>query len=180
MAGRMSLECYIIFSIIAGHPAICRKSARLLIPKYRPRQRVASLFLKMGFRIQGRLRSDMITEIISSLYDELFMANISPESKIKVGVSSCLLGEKVRWNGDHKQDLFVKNLLGQFFEWVPTCPEVEIGMGIPRETVQLTGDPGAPRMVGNTTGTDWTSRMNRYSKKRSTALAKLESVRLHF
>ena len=99
------------------------------------------------------------------------MTNRSPESKIKVGVSSCLLGEKVRWNGDHKQDLFVKNLLGQFFEWVPTCPEVEIGMGIPRETVQLTGDPGAPRMVGNTTGTDWTSRMNRYSKKRSTELA---------
>ena len=101
------------------------------------------------------------------------MTNISPESKIKVGVSSCLLGEKVRWDGDHKQDLFVKNLLGQFFEWVPTCPEVEIGMGIPRETVQLTGDPGDPRMVGNITGTDWTSRMNRYSKKRSAELARL-------
>jgi uncharacterized protein YbgA (DUF1722 family)/uncharacterized protein YbbK (DUF523 family) len=98
------------------------------------------------------------------------MVNMSPESKIKVGVSSCLLGEKVRWNGDHKQDLFVKNLLGQFFEWVPTCPEVEIGMGIPRETVQLTGDPKAPRMVGNTSGTDWTTRMNRYSKKRSAEL----------
>ena len=59
------------------------------------------------------------------------------------------------------------------FEWVPTCPEVEIGMGIPRETVQLTGNPKAPRMVGNTTGTDWTRRMNRYSKKRSAELAKL-------
>ncbi len=88
-----------------------------------------------------------------------------PETKIKVGVSSCLLGEKVRWNGDHKQDLFVKDLLGKFFEWVPTCPEVEIGMGILRETVQLAGDPKAPRMVGNKTGTDWTARMNRYSKK---------------
>ena len=101
------------------------------------------------------------------------MTNRSPESKIKVGVSSCLLGEKVRWNGDHKQNRAVKDELGQFFEWVPTCPEVEIGMGIPRETVQLTGDPGAPRMVGNTTGTDWTSRMNRYSKKRSAELARL-------
>ena len=98
------------------------------------------------------------------------MANRNSKSKIKVGVSSCLLGEKVRWNGDHKQDLFVKDLLGQFFEWVPTCPEVEIGMGIPRETVQLIGNPKAPRMVGNTTGTDWTSRMNRYSRKRSTQL----------
>ncbi|MDH3256122.1 MAG: DUF523 and DUF1722 domain-containing protein, partial [Nitrospinota bacterium] len=93
-----------------------------------------------------------------------------PESKIKVGVSSCLLGEKVRWNGDHKQDLFVKDLLGRFFEWVPTCPEVEVGMGTPRETVQLTGNPDAPRMVGTTTGTDWTSQMNRYSKKRSAEL----------
>jgi len=98
------------------------------------------------------------------------MDNKSLESKIKVGVSSCLLGEKVRWNGDHKQDLYVKNLLGQFFEWVPTCPEVEIGMGIPRETVQLTGDPSTPRMIGNASGTDWTSRMNRYSKKRSVEL----------
>lgn len=99
------------------------------------------------------------------------MAVRNIESKIKVGVSSCLLGEKVRWDGDHKQDLFVKDLLGQFFEWVPTCPEVEIGMGVPREAVQLTGNPKAPRMVGNTTGTDWTTRMNRYSKKRSAELA---------
>ncbi len=90
-----------------------------------------------------------------------------------MGVSSCLLGEKVRWNGDHKQDLFVKDLLGRFFEWVPTCPEVEIGMGIPRETVQLTGSPKSPRMVGSSTGTDWTAHMNRYSKKRSMELAKL-------
>lgn len=98
----------------------------------------------------------------------------NPESKIKVGVSSCLLGEKVRWNGDHKQDRFVKDLLGQFFEWVPTCPEVEVGMGVPRETVQLTGNSEAPRMVGNKTGTDWTSRMNRYSRKRSAELAKMD------
>jgi uncharacterized protein YbgA (DUF1722 family)/uncharacterized protein YbbK (DUF523 family) len=97
----------------------------------------------------------------------------NPEPQIKVGVSSCLLGEKVRWDGEHKQDLFVKNLLGQFFEWVPTCPEVDIGMGIPRETVRLTGNPKAPHLVGNTTGTDWTRRMNRYSKKRSAELAKL-------
>lgn len=101
------------------------------------------------------------------------MAIRNPESRIKVGISSCLLGEKVRWNGDHRQDRVVKDLLGQFFEWVPTCPEVEIGMGIPREAVQLTGNPKAPRMVGNTTGTDWTQRMNLYSKKRSIELAKM-------
>ncbi|MDH5762386.1 MAG: DUF523 and DUF1722 domain-containing protein [Nitrospinota bacterium] len=101
------------------------------------------------------------------------MADQNPEIRIRVGVSSCLLGEKVRWNGDHKQDLFVKDLLGQFFEWVPTCPEVEIGMGIPRETVQLTGDPESPRMVGNSTGTDWTAPMRRYSNQRSAELAKM-------
>jgi uncharacterized protein YbgA (DUF1722 family)/uncharacterized protein YbbK (DUF523 family) len=101
------------------------------------------------------------------------MAIRNPENKIKVGVSSCLLGEKVRWNGDHKQDLFVKDILGQVFNWVPTCPEVEIGMGIPRETVQLTGNPGSPRMVGTQTGTDWTTRMNRYSSKRSAELAQM-------
>jgi uncharacterized protein YbgA (DUF1722 family)/uncharacterized protein YbbK (DUF523 family) len=102
-----------------------------------------------------------------------FMAIRNPASKIKVGVSSCLLGEKVRWDGNHKQDTVVKNQLGRIFEWVPTCPEVEIGMGIPRESVQLTGNPKSPRMVGTTTATDWTRRMNRYSKKRSRELAKI-------
>ncbi len=102
------------------------------------------------------------------------MTNRNPKSKIKVGVSSCLLGEKVRWDGNHKQDRTVKDGLGRLFEWVPTCPEVEIGMGIPRETVQLTGNSETPRMVGNTTGTDWTQRMNRYSRKRSTELAKMD------
>ena len=102
------------------------------------------------------------------------MASRNPEPRIKVGVSSCLLGEKVRWDGDHKRDETVKKLLWKFFEWVPTCPEVEIGMGIPRETVQLTGNPRAPRMVGKTTGTDWTQRMTRYADKRSRELAKMD------
>jgi len=101
------------------------------------------------------------------------MAIRNPASKIKVGVSSCLLGEKVRWDGNHKQDSVVKNQLGRIFEWVPTCPEVEIGMGIPRESVHLTGSSKSPRMVGTTTATDWTQRMNRYSKKRSAELAKM-------
>jgi uncharacterized protein YbgA (DUF1722 family)/uncharacterized protein YbbK (DUF523 family) len=102
------------------------------------------------------------------------MAIRNPKSRIKVGVSSCLLGEKVRWDGNHKLDRAVKDGLGRLFEWVPTCPEVEIGMGIPRETVQLTGNPKAPRMVGNTTGADWTQRMIRYANKRSRELMKLD------
>jgi uncharacterized protein YbbK (DUF523 family) len=74
----------------------------------------------------------------------IFMTSQYSAPKIKVGVSSCLLGEKVRWDGNHKRDPVVNDLLGKFFEWVPTCPEVEIGMGIPRETVQLTGNAKAP------------------------------------
>jgi uncharacterized protein YbgA (DUF1722 family)/uncharacterized protein YbbK (DUF523 family) len=101
------------------------------------------------------------------------MAIRNPATRIKIGVSSCLLGEKVRWDGNHKQDSVVKNQLGRIFEWVPSCPEVEIGMGIPRESVLLTGSSKAPRMVGNNSGTDWTRRMNRYSNKRSAELAKM-------
>ncbi len=101
------------------------------------------------------------------------MAVRYPQSKIKVGVSSCLLGETVRWNGEHKLDSTLKDTLSRLFEWVPTCPEVEIGMGVPRETVRLAGNLKSPRMVGNHTGKDWTPRMHRYSKKRSTELAKM-------
>ena len=57
------------------------------------------------------------------------------KNKIKIEVSSCLLGEKVRWNGDHKQDRYVRDVLGNYFEYVPICPEVYVGMDIPRETV---------------------------------------------
>ena len=100
-----------------------------------------------------------------------FMASRYPKSKIRIGVSSCLLGEKVRWDGGHKRDRTLIVQLGRLFEWVPTCPEVEIGMGIPRESVQLTGNLKSPRMVGTDTETDWTARMHRYSKKRSIELA---------
>jgi uncharacterized protein YbbK (DUF523 family) len=86
--------------------------------------------------------------------------------KIKVGVSSCLIGEKVRWNGEHTKNIFVAEMLGRFFEWVPICPEVEVGMGIPRETVGLYGLPDNPKMLGKKSGTDWTTRMVRYSKHR--------------
>ena len=70
------------------------------------------------------------------------------KNKIKIGVSSCLLGEKVRWNGDHKQDRYVRDTLGKYFEYIPTCPEVEVGMGTPRETVALYGTLENPRMIG--------------------------------
>ena len=91
---------------------------------------------------------------------------------IKVGVSSCLLGEKVRWDGQHKKNQYMTELLANYFEWIAVCPEVELGMGIPRETVRLVGDVDAPSMVGTKTEEDWTDRMNIYAKKKVKQLAK--------
>lgn len=87
-------------------------------------------------------------------------------SPIKVGLSSCLIGKKVRFDGGHKQDRFVTDLLDQFFSFKLVCPEVEVGMGVPRESVRLAGEPEAPRMLGTRTATDWTARMNRYAEAR--------------
>jgi len=66
---------------------------------------------------------------------------------IKVGISQCLIGMKVRYDGGHKQDLFCLNHLSKVFEFVPLCPEVGIGMTIPRPTIQLIGDVNSPRAV---------------------------------
>jgi uncharacterized protein YbgA (DUF1722 family)/uncharacterized protein YbbK (DUF523 family) len=86
--------------------------------------------------------------------------------KIRIGVSSCLIGEKVRWNGDHKQDRYVREILSRYFEYIPVCPEMEVGMGVPRETVALYGDPQKPSMISKKTQTDWTKPMEKYIKSR--------------
>jgi len=85
---------------------------------------------------------------------------------IRIGISTCLLGQKVRFDAGHKRDRYITDILGQFFQFVPICPELEVGMGVPRESVRLEGTPDSPRMVGNKTGADWTDRMNAYSRKR--------------
>lgn len=90
---------------------------------------------------------------------------------IKIGVSACLIGQKVRYDGDHQQDRYILETLARYLELVPVCPEVEVGMDTPRETVQLEGKAAAPSMVAPGSGTDWTVRMNRYAKKRSVELA---------
>jgi uncharacterized protein YbgA (DUF1722 family)/uncharacterized protein YbbK (DUF523 family) len=90
---------------------------------------------------------------------------------IRVGVSTCLLGEKVRFDSGHKRDRFITDVLSQYVEFVPVCPEVDVGMGIPREPVRLTGDQSAPRMVGVRSGEDWTDRMNTYARQRARGLA---------
>jgi uncharacterized protein YbgA (DUF1722 family)/uncharacterized protein YbbK (DUF523 family) len=93
---------------------------------------------------------------------------------LRVGVSTCLLGREVRFNGGHKLDHYVTDLLARYFEFVPVCPELEVGMGVPREPVRLVGDPAAPRMVGVDSGEDWTERMNAYARDRVARLERLE------
>ena len=81
------------------------------------------------------------------------------ENSIRLGISTCLLGENVRFDGGHKHDRFLTDTLGQYAEYVPVCPEVECGLGVPREAMRLVGDPASPRLVTTHTGRDMTDRM---------------------
>jgi uncharacterized protein YbgA (DUF1722 family)/uncharacterized protein YbbK (DUF523 family) len=98
------------------------------------------------------------------------------EQKIRLGISSCLLGEKVRYDGGHKLDHFLTDTLGGFVEYVPICPEFEAGFGVPREAMRLMGDPATPRLVTQKTSIDHTDRMNRWIK---TKLTRLEKEDIH-
>jgi len=93
------------------------------------------------------------------------------ESKMKIGVSTCLLGENVRWNGGHARSRFVTDVLARYVEFVPVCPEVEAGFPVPRETFRLIGQPDEPRLVTTRTGVDHTDRMKRWARSRAEDLA---------
>jgi uncharacterized protein YbgA (DUF1722 family)/uncharacterized protein YbbK (DUF523 family) len=94
---------------------------------------------------------------------------------IRIGVSSCLLGEEVRYDGGHKRDDFLTTVLGPFVDWVPVCPEVDIGLGVPRDTLRLVGEAGSPRLVVQRTGEDLTGRMQRFAADR---IRELEALQL--
>jgi uncharacterized protein YbgA (DUF1722 family)/uncharacterized protein YbbK (DUF523 family) len=89
---------------------------------------------------------------------------------IKLGISSCLLGNNVRYDGGQKLDHYLRHTLGQFIEWVPVCPEVECGLPVPREAMDLVGDPDSPRLITRVTGVDHTGRMLQWTKKKLPAL----------
>ncbi len=92
---------------------------------------------------------------------------------VRVGVSACLLGERVRWDGDHKLDRWVAEVLGGSVELVPVCPEMEIGLGAPRPPIRLEdGGPGGARLVEPSSGRDLTRRMERFAAGRLRALAR--------
>lgn len=94
--------------------------------------------------------------------------------KIKIGISSCLLGENVRYDGGHKWDRYITDTLGQFFEWVPVCPEVEYGLPVPREAMHLIGTPDSPHLVTVRTGIDHTEDMLEWVAKKLKKLEKEE------
>src|SRR5437879_8523101 len=85
---------------------------------------------------------------------------------VRVGISQCLLGDNVRYDGGHKRDSVLIEALGQHVEWAPVCPEVEVGLGTPREPIRLVGDLNAPRLVTINTGVDNTDAMTRFAQRR--------------
>lgn len=99
--------------------------------------------------------------------------------RLPVGISSCLLGERVRYDGAHRWAPVLLKRLGPRVEWVPFCPEVEAGMGVPREPVRLVGGDGAgdscgslgPRMLGVRSGRDWSEAL------RGVAASRVEQLR---
>ncbi len=90
---------------------------------------------------------------------------------IRIGISSCLLGEHVRFDGGHKRDSFLVDTFGKFVEWVPVCPEVELGLGTPREALRLIRRGDAIRMVNNKSGRDISDEMRAWARARVEGLA---------
>ena len=91
--------------------------------------------------------------------------------RIRLGISACLLGERVRFDGGHKRDPFLVESLGQFVEWVPVCPEVESGLDAPREAMRLVQVEGQVRLLTTRTTQDQTDNVRRYARRRLEELA---------
>lgn len=94
--------------------------------------------------------------------------------KIKLGISACLLGERVRYDGQHKLDRFLAGTLSEYVDWVPVCPEVGCGLPVPREAMHLAGDPASPRLVTVRTNIDHTQRMLKWTVSKLKELEKDE------
>lgn len=97
------------------------------------------------------------------------------QGPLKLGVSRCLMGDNVRYDGGHQLDRFIRDVLGKFVQFVPVCPEVECGLPIPREAMRLVGEPGNVRLLTQKSGVDHTDRMVAWAEKR---LVQLEAENL--
>lgn len=96
------------------------------------------------------------------------------EEKIKLGISSCLLGNKVRYDGQDKLDKYLRDTLGKFVEWLPVCPETECGLSVPREAMRLVGKIDNPRLITQKTKIDYTDKMLSWADAKLKELEKLE------
>ena len=99
-------------------------------------------------------------------YCEVFLPQGPPSKTLRLGVSRCLLGQPVRYDGGHKLDRFLTSVLEPFVEFIPICPEAECGLGVPREAMRLVGDPENPRLVTQKTGRDLTRVMQTWAEQR--------------
>ena len=97
---------------------------------------------------------------------------------VRVGISRCLLGDAVRYDGGHKRDSFLVDVLGSVVDWVPVCPEVEAGMTTPREAIRLVGDARKPHLVTVKSGQDLTTMMSSFSTRPCCRVGGQRTVRL--
>ncbi|MEM7235775.1 MAG: DUF523 and DUF1722 domain-containing protein, partial [Planctomycetota bacterium] len=98
---------------------------------------------------------------------------MTAHEEIRIGISACLLGDKVRFDGGHKRDGFLTSTVSEFVDFVPVCPEVDIGLGTPREAIRLLRAADGPRLVGVKSGNDHTDAMRKYAKSKARELKKL-------
>ncbi len=111
-------------------------------------------------------------------WDTMALMTAPPQSPqpaprpVRIGVSSCLLGHNVRFDGGHKRNAFLLDGFGRFVDWVAVCPEVELGLGTPRETLRLERRAGDTRLVTTKTDVDHTDAMRAWARRRVEALAR--------
>jgi uncharacterized protein YbbK (DUF523 family) len=91
---------------------------------------------------------------------------------VRIGISACLLGQNVRFDGGHKRDAFLTETLAPHVEWVAVCPEVEAGMGTPREPLRLVRTDGGLRMLTTRTAVDYTIALHDWAARRLDELAR--------
>ena len=96
------------------------------------------------------------------------------QDDIRIGISACVLGEKVRFDGGHKRDAFINETLAPLVTFISVCPEVEIGLGTPRESLRLIRSEDGARMVARKSGSDHTVEMRNYARRKTRELARLD------
>ena len=102
------------------------------------------------------------------------MPSSTPDAPLRLGISACLLGEPVRYDGGHTRDRLLSDQLGRWVEWVPVCPELEAGLGVPRPPMQLVGQGQSIRLLERESGRDHTRTLQRFSTRRVRELLALE------